>query len=162
MVRLSWKHCTSTRGVVTSPWYSRKHDMYLHVFIGIWKWKLNVCPWLPYATACSAAYAHTCTLVNVQPCPLWAWHATTWNLCFGFKTGVFHVAGYSFCICHYFHIPVAIVKCINFCGFVTIYQASPFKVWVIPQRCCMARFWIILLGAPYKKFAKLFIGRRHT
>ena len=28
------------------------------------------------------------------------------------------------CICHYFHVPVAIVKCIKICGFVTIYRGS--------------------------------------
>ena len=26
------------------------------------------------------------------------------------------------CICHYFHVPVAIVKCIKFYGFVTIFR----------------------------------------
>ena len=27
---------TSTRGAVTSPWYTRKHDVYLRIFIEIW------------------------------------------------------------------------------------------------------------------------------
>ena len=31
------------------------------------------------------------------------------------------------CICHYFHVPVAIVKCVKICGFVTIYRGSPAK-----------------------------------
>ena len=31
------------------------------------------------------------------------------------------------CICHYFHVPVAIVKCVKFCGFIKIYQGFPAK-----------------------------------
>ena len=31
------------------------------------------------------------------------------------------------CICHYFYVPVAIVKCIKFRGFITIYWGSPAK-----------------------------------